>query len=76
MITGIWMFVVTDRRASINLKQGRDVIRLLFQKSHSGSVNDAHVREVSERKDTAEMRREVNEGHKHQGRVRSDLLET
>lgn len=70
MIAGIWVFVVTGRRASINLKQGRDVIRLLFQKSHTGSVNDEHVREVSERKDATEIRREVNEGHSHQGRVR------
>jgi len=70
MITGIWMYVVTDRRASINLKQGRDVIRLLFQKSHAGSVNDEHVREVSERKDATEIRRKANEGHSHQGRVR------
>lgn len=76
MITGIWMFVVTDRRASINLKQGSNVIRLLFQKSNTGSVKDQHVREVRERKDTTEIRREVNKGHTHQGRVRKNLLET
>ena len=70
MITGIWMFVVTDRRASINLKQGSDVIRLSFQKSNTGSMKDEHVREVRERKDTTEIRRDVNKGHTHQGRGR------